>query len=507
MAYEPKLIADLGFEVFTPKVIPTSASFRSGEVSYALDATLTIPLKALRLLNSFNFYEEPWPADVVSVLNRYFGWVFVIPHGMPVPEAIDKFEGEIVFRAFGLDGDRTYVRTIEGLYGRDILLKIFQLEEHFWFAQGYEQLAECEAPLLARRAVFFPIGLSEAQSEYAGSWSGGVKKVLFVCPSVIKNPYYSAAYRKFKQDFGALPHVIPGAQDVEVDDPHVVGYVSDEQLQQLYRDCAVCYYPSQEPRHVHYTPVEAAIVGMPVVFYRGSLLDRLCPGMEGGVESVDEARQAVERILAGDRDFADRLRRDQRQIAHHFSDGYCRSEWERSIAATGLLKRPAARHRSKPDAHRLPAPDDVRTPFENPVIMGSLADGIDFRAPEYPQFVWSVHGLSDREGWGRWSIGPKVTLTLWHFLEGDFELELTGGGYGRNIGARVKIRIGGAVRSIKFSKSEIEPHTVGVSFSLSKPQNIIEIYVPHPTVPEGDERAIGIGLVQMRVTRVLPQPS
>jgi hypothetical protein len=55
MPYEAKLLCDLGFEVFTPKVIPESSSFRSNLVDYRYDASLSLPKRVLDRLNTFNF--------------------------------------------------------------------------------------------------------------------------------------------------------------------------------------------------------------------------------------------------------------------------------------------------------------------------------------------------------------------------------------------------------------------------------------------------------------------
>jgi len=38
-----------------------------------------------------------------------------------------------------------------------------------------------------------------------------------------------------------------------------------------------------------------------------------------------------------------------------------------------------------------------------------------------------------------------------------------------------------------------------LKFSVRGASNVIEITVPHPTVPEQDSRAIGLGFVQMRI--------
>lgn len=86
MPYEAKLLVELGYEVFTPKVIPTATGFRSGAVDFSYDKTLSIPKRVLARLNSFNFYETAWPSDIVKLLNRYFGAIYIIPYGKQVPK-------------------------------------------------------------------------------------------------------------------------------------------------------------------------------------------------------------------------------------------------------------------------------------------------------------------------------------------------------------------------------------------------------------------------------------
>ena len=320
MPFELPLIRSLGFEVFTPKVIPPAGPvYRSFDVSHSYDASLSIPHSALARLNEFDFYEEIWPADIVKILNRYFGTVFVIPLGTQISEAVDKFEGQIVLRAFGFDNSATYKQVIEEKYGHLLPRKIQGISERFWFGEGYKQLHECESSLFKKHALFLPLGLPESHFKEMGRWTGASKKILFICPNVITHSHYARIYRDFKQDFGDLPHVIVGAQDVPVDDPHMAGFVSDDELRRLYRDCAVLYYHSTELRHVHYSPIEAVITGMPVVFYRNSLLGRLMnESAAGGVTSVAEARTLIERLLSGEEALIERMRREQSGIGRTF---------------------------------------------------------------------------------------------------------------------------------------------------------------------------------------------
>ena len=134
MPYEAGLIRRLGFEIFIPKILP-KPPFRSGAIDATHDISLTIPPRVLEKLNQFNFYEDAWPTEIVTLINRYFGAAFVIPHARQVEEAVDNFEGQIVFSAFGLINEQTYRQVLDDLYGPLVLRKIAGIKERFWFGE------------------------------------------------------------------------------------------------------------------------------------------------------------------------------------------------------------------------------------------------------------------------------------------------------------------------------------------------------------------------------------
>jgi hypothetical protein len=513
MPYEANLLCDLGFEVFTPKVIPESRSFRSNLVDYRYDASLSLPKRVLDRLNAFNFYDEKWPDDIVALVNRYFGTIYIIPYGVQTREAVDKFEGQIMFRAFGLDNSKTYTEVLQVMYGPEMLVDLGELGERFRFAQGYEQLQECEVSLFAARAVTLPIGVPDSFWDTADSYTGVDRRMLFVCPNCVTNPYYAEVYRTFKKDFGDLPHFIIGAQDVPVDDPCVLGFVSDEELARLYRECAVLYYHSTELRHVHYSPVEAVINGMPVVYFSDSLLGRMTPEISlGRVGTLAMARQSVERILAGDDDFVAAIRADQRALAYKFSDDYCKAIWKKSLAECGyiaslqpepfvvVLLREAARTLARPFMHGLSRfRREYSFTLDEDDHESTFLDGIDFAKLRYPAFVRRVLGVSMPESGGRWSVGKTIEIFLSQPLPKSFKLVIKGGAYGPNIGVPIEIRIGRARRSFCFPWEPGGENEVVVDFAMRKAQNAIQITIPEPTVPPNDIRTIGIALRHMRI--------
>ena len=163
MPYEAPLIQRLGFEIYVPKVIPKS-NFRSGAIDFSYDSSLSLPPAVLPSAESLQFLR--WgrlaPANIATIVNRYFGTAFVIPHARQVSEAVDKFEGQIVFRAFGLDNSQSYKKLLDDLYGPLVLRKIKAIKERFWFGEGYDNLHECDDSLFAERALFLPIGVPDS---------------------------------------------------------------------------------------------------------------------------------------------------------------------------------------------------------------------------------------------------------------------------------------------------------------------------------------------------------
>jgi hypothetical protein len=525
MRYEVPLLRSLGFEVFVPKIIPNTAQWQSGTVEFSFDESLTIPDHALKALNSCHFFQEEWPREVIFYMNRYFGTAFIMPvEGFR--ESVTNFEGNLLLRAFGLINTASYHKCLKALYGEQVYCWINAVRHRFWFAAGYEQLEECEPPLLAERSLYFPIGLSPAFWRNANTWTGTQRLLLFCCPLIVNIPYQAALYKQFKREFGDFPYLIVGRQDIPVDDPHVLGFVSDQELVGLYKSCSVLLYPFHERRHVHYSPVEANVVGMPIIFYDDCLLARICNRkVQGAVSSVAEARDLIKAILKEERDLITSLKKDQQDIAYLFSDEYCKRIWQKSLATCGLgeaLGKTSVPHTLADETKRalfypwahgkktLPSRKGVTFPPPSRAeihLAEELSDyekrtfeqGIDFWRPGYPAFIKDETGLSFLEEWGRWSDGRKVTLTFAKPLKGKFKLVLVGGAFGKNVGRPIRVRIGHLRQKVTFSGPPHPGEMQKLEFALRRSATTIEFTIPRPTTPERDNRQVGIGFIQLRI--------
>ncbi len=334
---EVPIFRELGWEVFIPKIIPADPDYRSGVMTHEYDSSLTISKAALQVLNAHEFYGRsyhgrPWAATVNSILNEHFDVLItsISAYVAPLREAITSFQGLVVARVFGREHPETYAGLLQVFGMEHLLHEITKLGSRFVFAQGYGNLAEIEPAAFRDNARTVTIPLAPAIYRAGAIWRGKGNAAIVLCPGIkMAGGYYKDIYDGIKRDFGDLPHRIFGRQIEPIDDPSVLAYLSDEDLIALYAEAPVFIYPSAEPRHIHYSPIEAMVVGTPVLYRRGALTDILAGGADlpGACASTAEMRAKAERLLAGDLGLAEAVRQGQQRIVDAFALDLARRQW------------------------------------------------------------------------------------------------------------------------------------------------------------------------------------
>ena len=321
--------------MFTPKLVPDDAAFRSSSITDAFDDSMTIDVDSLARLGAHDFYSGRWDPELADLIDREFDVAVVGLNGYitPFSEAARKFGGLVIGRAFGREHPARYTTFFDE--GEPPLLEVVAaLGARFVFGRAYAGLSEIEAPQLAGRSCTLSLPPPSHAFDGVGEWDGSGDRAVFLCPGIRDTIYYGAIYDRIKADFGDVPHVIFGRQVAPVDDPAVLPYLSDDGLVDLYRHAPVFVYPSVEPRHVHYSPIEAMVVGAPVLYYAGTLTDRIAGRRDvpGRCASTDEMRAKARALLAGDRGLADAIRAPQPSIVDAFDVDAAREEWRDVLA-------------------------------------------------------------------------------------------------------------------------------------------------------------------------------
>lgn len=327
MDVEVPILNQAGFSVFIPKRVPDDPGYRSAKIDYQYDAALQLPAEVRSILNSHAFYTAPWSATLTQILNRYFDGLItsVSAYTTPLFEAISKFDGLVVARVFGREDPARYTT----FFGETWLEAVKGLGGRFVFGQGFSNLAQIEDGRLASRAVTLPLGVPPLVWSRQGSWKGKQPTLLALCPNILDSPYYGKIYKDLKAAFRDLPHLIMGRQNERPRDEAVLPYMTDGELLDLYARVAVFAYPSQEPRHVHYSPIEAMIIGCPVLYRSGGLLDTLAGRpLPGACRDVDEMKAKAAALIAGAPDLRDQILATQHLIVETFSTATSSKAWE-----------------------------------------------------------------------------------------------------------------------------------------------------------------------------------
>lgn len=136
-----------------------------------------------------------------------------------------------------------------------------------------------------------------------------------------------------------------------------------------------------------------------------------------------------------------------------------------------------------------------------PRYEATLAEGIDFKKPGYPNFLAEVKGVSGYEPWGRWSDDKLVSFRFKQPLPEKFTLVVNGGAIGPNIGKTFKIKVGLEEKEIVFKSDPFkEPTMQRIVFAPSTPSDTIQITVPEPSqASNNDTRKLGLGMISLKI--------
>jgi hypothetical protein len=246
----------------------------------------------------------------------------------PIGEAARKFEGTLVARVFGLEQPRRYNDFFASGPVSKIPGTIAEMGDRFVFGQGFRNLADVEDPVFRDRAHTITVPLPGTIYDHSDTWKGDGHSAVFLCPAIQRHGYYRVIYEGIKREFGDLPHVIFGRQSEPITDPAILPYLTDADLIALYARTPVFVYPSAEPRHVHYSPVEAMVVGTPVLYRAKALLDFLAgEAQPGACVDTAEMRAKAKALLAGDRALAEEIRDSQHALVKVFSVELAARQW------------------------------------------------------------------------------------------------------------------------------------------------------------------------------------
>jgi hypothetical protein len=305
----PRLRA-LGFEVFHAPCRRVVRQHQSAMADWKQGPTTLDPSVYARLADA-DLYFTPIEPDMFALLNEHFSAAVVAIQATWVAELLRGFAGKIVYRTYG--DSRTVSEQLWQLGAFRALIR----RENFWFVPFASEYARQEQAWVRARETVVPYCVDALVAGAIDSWAPDreAPEVMLSCPNIKGNPFFWYHFAELKQAFNQPVYRIYGVQPEAVQDPQVVGTKPFADVINRYRSATVLLYTYRFPGVCFLPPIEMMIVGGPVVFVTGSLLDRMMgPNAPGRARDLLEAREKCERLLAGDAELERAIIRSQMEI-------------------------------------------------------------------------------------------------------------------------------------------------------------------------------------------------
>ena len=309
--WEIPLLEKAGFSyIFTPQSIPNNPVFTSGSVIQSKSKNFLLSEDDAKHLAKQNWYGEI-DSKASRIANENFEMAFTTADPNQVITLLNAFDGLIIVRLFGLDGDRTYSELYRSHF-TPYELQLFKNNLHrIVFALGYRELLEPEDPWIRERCVFLPIGLPERPDL---NWEGSSDKVLAVVPRIEPGSYYETNLANHEKMSPRSNLIIGGRQHLKFSDERILGSLQRTEFNDFLRTSRCMVYASKEARHVHYHPLEAMQIGLPVVYLKGTLLSRIVgEDNDGAVKNYKRAKRIVRKMIRNKK-FATKVGEKQKKL-------------------------------------------------------------------------------------------------------------------------------------------------------------------------------------------------
>jgi len=312
-------LRELGFEVFNPAYLSPYKD-QSANMEWDHKQPTTLPRDVFERLSNFNFFYNEIPTEISDLLNRYFDAVIVTISFTWLDAVLSSgYIGKVIYRTYGQPYSLSDKLKAIG--------QIAKISSHsdFAFMPHASETLDQEHAWFREMAQVTPYCLTEDVFAIKDTWgtvSEKRREIMLTCP-VIKNIAYAKHYKFLKKHFHEPHYKYYGGQHSKVRDPQVVGTLPRKTHLERFQAVSGYLYTYQDPNVCYLPPIEMMVIGGPVLFLTGSLLDRFFDkNAPGRCHSIEEAKEKADRLLNGDKAFIDALIESQKEVRKRYSPEY-----------------------------------------------------------------------------------------------------------------------------------------------------------------------------------------
>ncbi|HSW94127.1 MAG TPA: FkbM family methyltransferase [Gammaproteobacteria bacterium] len=261
-----------------------------------------------------------------ALLNEWIDIIYIPNLLPPVPRVLSWFKGLTLFRVYGEGKIMTYDEWAANSGANLNLLRIYDAR-YATMLMLYTLNGPEHRSILGTNV--FHVGPSVTRSRVTGQWKGDTSSR--ICNTslsyIYENPHWTDIYHEFCEVFKDIPLRILGknnkSHEVLKRDNRVTGIIkNDKAYLDILTDCRCLIDPGTSPFHTHYAPLEAIIMGIPVIFMESSGMAqeiiRVIPKDQltncGICTDFSEAKKIMQHCL-DDINYAKEVSANQRMIA------------------------------------------------------------------------------------------------------------------------------------------------------------------------------------------------
>ncbi len=253
-----------------------------------------------------------------SLINKYIDCIYITSDYKLVSYFSSWFSGKIVYKVFG---------SIPNAYTDAIITEkmnfdIFNNPNYIW-SPIFKTISDAENSNIKNNEHVVGVFVSpERLSKYKWSAENSINRICEVL-SDIRRGYYKLIYNNFKSDYSGIDRVILGKNPInDFNDETIIGTLDNDTFYNVMAESRVLVYTGKTKLHLHYHPLEAITIGVPILyssegsianeckFYGVSLEEQKEMGM---FDTIEESRELINRCF-NDIEFAKKLANKQKII-------------------------------------------------------------------------------------------------------------------------------------------------------------------------------------------------
>lgn len=298
--FEVPLLINKGYGVLINKTYKSLAidnSLYDEDKNYYYDNFINLDYNIIYRMNNIDWFNnsQNLSDNIIDLLNKHFKFIFItlLTNGNLLQQLKRQFKGLIFYRFFGMEKNLLYETVLKKNTFSNNIKYIFSYQEIFTFESDFFNITN---------SYVIPLGLSNTFiSKYNNCYNPNNNNICFICSKIGRCQYYTNIYKEFIKNFKNYEYVILGKNNnVEL---NIINNLSDKEYYLKISECKVMYYHGIEPRHLHFHPLEAMIIGIPIIFHSNSLLSKYLNNSPGKCESIEEAKLKIDKILHNDTEF------------------------------------------------------------------------------------------------------------------------------------------------------------------------------------------------------------